>query len=274
MFVSYIGPVPDQEQDAQRQGWSGARSPRGLPDIDELDRVLERALAVAHAYVKQPRLEQLIGRLLSASDVLAARGITVPPRALPLQVLEAVDDPEEWFARYYDTLRLGVLEVLLHEELAEWQPLVDQMLAAFRRSEHAMVLCSGLAILESVMATAAGGARPGLAADTSPRRERALRGLAGRTLDLSETDWGSTHRHVLGWSLDAAVTRLRPSGDGGRHWTIEGRDSPSGWTREDAMKVLNALGTAATLLPQRLSRDAPARVSFGPTPARRQDPLL
>src|SRR4051794_5931517 len=67
----------------------------GLPDdrsggdVDELDRVLEQALAVATSYVRRPRSERLLGRVLSASDVLASRGYAIPPRALPAHVLEA-----------------------------------------------------------------------------------------------------------------------------------------------------------------------------------------
>ena len=223
---------------------------------DELDRALERALAVAAQYVKRPRSEALLGRLLSASDMCAGRGWTIPPRAMPLQVLEAAADPDEWFARFYDPLRLGVLEVFLHRELTEWQPLVDQTLAAFRRGEHPIVLVGGLAILDSVMARA------------TMRRDVALKALAASPLTMTESDWGLSQRHVLAWSLDAAVARLRPSGspEGARHWTLEGRDSPAGWTREDALKVLNAVGTAAALLPEQLHRDAPARVSMGPTP--------
>lgn len=57
---------------------------------------------------------------------------------------------------------------------------------------------------------------------------------------------------------------------------MEGRDSPAGWPREDALRVLNALGTASLLLPQRLSakpavlaplaRAVPTNVTLAPLP--------
>ena len=229
-------------------------------DRDELDRALERALAVALAYVHRPATERRLGRVLAAAEALARRGWTVPVRVRPFQVVEAAADPDDWMARFYDPMRVGVLELHLRSELLEWQPLVDQILGAFRRDEHSLVLVGGLAILESVMAR------------SGSRRDE----LKGRVLEIDDEDWLSAQRYVFASSLEIAAERLRPSGDGGRHWTVEGRDSPSGWTREDALKVLNAIGTATTLLPARLTPRpaislapplvirAPARVTLAP----------
>ena len=222
-------------------------------DRDELDDALERALLVATAFVKRPRTEKMLGRVLAAVDAAAQRGWTLPPRALPSHVLEAEHDPDDAWPRFYDMLRFGVLEVYLQRELIEWQPLVDQTLAAFRRGEHSIVLVGGMAILESVRARAV------------LRRAPALHTLSTAPPPVTESEWGGAQLHFLACSLDAAVERLRPTGENAHHWTVEGRDSPAGWTREDAMKVLNAVGTAAALLPQHLAR--PSRVSFGPTPA-------
>jgi hypothetical protein len=154
---------------------------------------------------------------------------------MPAQVIEAAADPDEWFARFYDARRIGVLEADLRAELREWQPLVDQTLAAFRRDEHPLVLVSGLAILDDVI----------VRAEPRPTMKVALH--------VDEASWGNAHRLVLSSSLQTAAARLRPAGNG-NHWTVEGRDAPSGWTREDALKVLHMLGTAAALLPRRLER--------------------
>jgi hypothetical protein len=227
---------------------------------DELDRALERALAVAVAFVRRPATERTLGRVLASAEALARRGWSVPIRALPFQVVEAASDPDEWMTRFYDPMRVGVLELHLRTELVEWQPLMDQIINAFRREEHPLVLVGGLAILESVLARA------------QWRRDQDVK---GKDLQIEDEDWKNSLKFVLASSVEIATERLRPSGDGGRHWTVEGRDSPGGWTREDALKILNALGTASLLLPQRLAkptvlaplaRPVPTNVTLAPMP--------
>ena len=94
--------------------------------------------------------------------------------------------------------------------------------------------------------------------------------IKGRVLDIDDDDWLTSQRYVFASSLEIAMERLRPAGDSARHWTVEGRDSPAGWTREDALKVLNAIGTATVFLPDRLVtrelRPTPARVAPVPLP--------
>lgn len=234
---------------------------------DELDRALERALAVAVAFVRRPATERTLGRVLACAEALARRGWSVPIGVLPFQVVDAATDPDDWMTRFYDPARVGVLELHLRTELIEWQPLMDQIINAFRRDEHPLVLVGGLAILESVLARA------------QSRRDQDVK---GKDLAIDDEDWQSSLKFVLASSVEIATERLRPSGDAGRHWTVEGRDSPAGWTREDALKVLNALGTASLLLPQRrgaepavfaplaplapLARHVPTNVTLAPLP--------
>lgn len=106
-------------------------------------------------------------------------------------------DPDEWMARFYDPMRVAVLELHLRTELVEWQPLMDQIINAFRRDEHPLVLVGGLAILESVLARA------------QFRRDQELK---GRDLTIEDEDWKSSLKFVLASSVEIATERLRPSG--------------------------------------------------------------
>jgi hypothetical protein len=223
--------------DAERALWNAVRA--------EIRRSLFKPADVAYRRIEEGMIE-----LESYAFELGQHGWTIPmwgPIPLVREIFRHIstDQLDHFFVtayrqQWHTRERRLFVDLLDAELLANWNPVIEQAIASYRRKRYLIVVPALLSVLEGALASAAQRSSD----RTSPSRMAAEQRLA-RDAGAVRLGWVSLHGFVSSifahHSFDAA-----PPGRLNRHWVLHGRDSPR-WDAVDCLRLFQALDTLAVV---------------------------
>lgn len=185
-------------------------------------------------------------RLEPRAYELGQLGWTVPMWA-ELHMLRSVfvdatpQEVDDAFEHYYvansdENARVLFEEIRSATQISNWQPLLEEAIAAYEQRRYLIVVPSLLLVLEGIIAVKASIAttRINLKKGIQTRRADAVSGF-DRLL------WASVEGFVLELYRDSDFG-AHPPARLNRHWILHGRQAPS-WSRVDCLRLFQAVHT-------------------------------
>jgi hypothetical protein len=232
------------------------RSKRGKADISKW---FSRAVADAEAQASAKTFAEAVAKHIRhlfegspeadfAGGELGKRGWTVPGWATYDQIKPLARTPsshslDAFFVRQYR--RPGLLSRVTSQTakrplMLRWLPLYRQATFLVNRRQHLVAVPALLLTFEGLVVTAVEAAK------TNVRPRQVLRELTARQSGSLRASWLSLAAFANTVFGDHHFSGQRPQ-IMNRHWIVHGRTAPR-WNRADALRMLQAIDTASSLM--------------------------
>lgn len=188
-------------------------------------------------------------RMQQSCEKLANLGWSLPMTFVPREMFELAEhattdnDVERYMLEYF-TFEDGRFFVDLRnmifrsENLAGWQPLLEQCFDAYERKHYLILIPALLSVIEGVVTERAGMSK---SRRVTPRRFATELEKTARPGTMLYLVWSSARMVLERLFHDSDFAASHP-GELNRHWILHGRDQTQ-WTQTDALRLLNLLNT-------------------------------